>query len=382
MVLRVPHFYKEFQCLAGKCKDSCCIGWEIDIDPDTYAYYSNIEGEFGRRLQENIRIGRETSFILKEGRCPFLNEHNLCDICTELGEESLCEICTEYPRFTMEYGDVEEKCFGISCEEAGRLIFRDDKKITFEETVLPGDYIEDEEEDRVFLSQLEQARNHAIAIMQERSISTLNRISLLLQFAEQVQRRINENQMESLADLIEDFEGEALLRRAAYLQQEEISAQKAFQFMKQRMDLFDQLEVLDEEWRGTPNRLKRYFLTRKAEGYVQDIQEFMEYYKERDYEYEHLMVYFIFRYGMKAAFDYDFYNKIRFGVVSFLVIRDMDVERFIVNGRQFTKEDRIDVARIYSKEVEHSEDNLQQLTEDFMFEELFELYEINTQLLV
>ena len=27
-----PDFYDSFKCRAGECTDSCCIGWEIDID--------------------------------------------------------------------------------------------------------------------------------------------------------------------------------------------------------------------------------------------------------------------------------------------------------------------------------------------------------------
>lgn len=32
MKLRKPDYYDRFRCIAGACKDSCCIGWEIDID--------------------------------------------------------------------------------------------------------------------------------------------------------------------------------------------------------------------------------------------------------------------------------------------------------------------------------------------------------------
>ena len=35
----IPHFYPNFACIASRCSDSCCIGWEIDIDPDTADYY-------------------------------------------------------------------------------------------------------------------------------------------------------------------------------------------------------------------------------------------------------------------------------------------------------------------------------------------------------
>lgn len=43
MILRVPEYYDEFSCIASRCKDSCCAGWEIDIDEESYEYYRNVE---------------------------------------------------------------------------------------------------------------------------------------------------------------------------------------------------------------------------------------------------------------------------------------------------------------------------------------------------
>ena len=36
----VPSYYKEFRCIADKCNHSCCKGWEIDIDDETYKKYA------------------------------------------------------------------------------------------------------------------------------------------------------------------------------------------------------------------------------------------------------------------------------------------------------------------------------------------------------
>jgi lysine-N-methylase len=37
MKLRAPKYYLDFACIADRCKHSCCIGWEIDVDADTMA---------------------------------------------------------------------------------------------------------------------------------------------------------------------------------------------------------------------------------------------------------------------------------------------------------------------------------------------------------
>ena len=47
----VPHYYKNFKCIADKCRHSCCVGWEIDIDDDTLEKYRNLEGEMGAVLE-------------------------------------------------------------------------------------------------------------------------------------------------------------------------------------------------------------------------------------------------------------------------------------------------------------------------------------------
>ena len=33
-----PNFYDAFHCTAAACSDTCCAGWEIDVDPDTVEY--------------------------------------------------------------------------------------------------------------------------------------------------------------------------------------------------------------------------------------------------------------------------------------------------------------------------------------------------------
>ena len=102
-----PDYYKDFKCIASRCKYNCCIGWEIDIDDDTAAFYKTVGGDIGKRLCENIANEGTEHFILGENeRCPFLNKNNLCDIIIELGEEHICTICQKHPRFEMSCPDV------------------------------------------------------------------------------------------------------------------------------------------------------------------------------------------------------------------------------------------------------------------------------------
>lgn len=110
----------EFKCIADKCRHTCCAGWEIDIDDETYELYQKLPGEMGDKIRASIEDGH---FVLDEDeRCPFLNENNLCLIILNLGEDYLCDICHEHPRFYIENELGEYECgYGLSCEEAARL---------------------------------------------------------------------------------------------------------------------------------------------------------------------------------------------------------------------------------------------------------------------
>ncbi|MBQ9097870.1 MAG: flagellin lysine-N-methylase [Clostridia bacterium] len=126
MELFAPTYYPTFQCIAHRCRHSCCVGWEIDIDDDTLARYQGLSGEMGQRIRQSIQQGEDGArFALGEGeRCPHLDDRGLCRIITHLGEGYLCDICREHPRFYNVVGDRMECGLGASCEEAARLILQ------------------------------------------------------------------------------------------------------------------------------------------------------------------------------------------------------------------------------------------------------------------
>ena len=75
MITKVPYYFKDFECIASDCPDTCCAGWEIVIDGDTYNKYKTITGEFGERLHSEITHYEdgEPGFKLKPNNdCPFL----------------------------------------------------------------------------------------------------------------------------------------------------------------------------------------------------------------------------------------------------------------------------------------------------------------------
>jgi len=124
MMIFVPDYYRHFSCRKGDCRHSCCIGWEIDIDPDALAKYQAVPGEMGNRLKDSIVLEDACTFfrLNAEERCPFLNPEGLCDLILTLGEDSLCQICADHPRFRNHYTDRVEMGLGMCCEAAAELI--------------------------------------------------------------------------------------------------------------------------------------------------------------------------------------------------------------------------------------------------------------------
>lgn len=99
---KIPDYYEQFSCIGSRCRDNCCIGWEIDIDQEALNFYRRTKGDMAERLAEGISMEPVPHFRTDErGRCVFLNQENLCDLYLNLGEETLCEICTNHPRFFM-----------------------------------------------------------------------------------------------------------------------------------------------------------------------------------------------------------------------------------------------------------------------------------------
>lgn len=133
MKLYAPSYYKNFRCIADKCKNNCCIGWEIDVDNDTIEKYRRLKNDYSPFILDSISMEDTPHFKLCEGeRCPHLDERGLCKIIINCGDAYLCDICREHPRF-YNYTNVAEVGIGMSCEEGARVILSSSEYKALEE---------------------------------------------------------------------------------------------------------------------------------------------------------------------------------------------------------------------------------------------------------
>ena len=310
-IKRVPTYFNEFACIGGACEDNCCIGWEVDIDDESLEVYKSVGGEFGDKLRRCMND--ENSFTLKNNRCPFLNDKNLCDIFINIGEDKLCTVCTEYPRFTETYGSLTEKGLGMSCESAAEFIFKSDKPTGFETEKF--DYEEECDED--FLRILLNVRENIFDVLKNRKMNISDRVKTILNYAYDVQDKINNNNVDKVPQSVDNCDFS--------------QSEKCINDIKECVKLCLSLEIMEDSWTGVIENTLGIF-----DNYDNLSGEFDLYISGREYEYENLLVYFIYRYLLKAVFDCDVLTKVRFAAVSYVIIRQLDIARWLRNGKEFS----------------------------------------------
>ena len=311
MYLIAPDYYREFRCIADKCRHSCCISWEIDIDPATREKYRRVAGAFGARLNAAIDDGEVSTFRLGENeRCPMLNANGLCDLITELGEENLCQICADHPRFRSYFSGRTELGLGLCCEEAARLI------LTREEPMQLVTLEDDGKKEALtdFEASLLGLRDIMIGRMQNRAYPVLERLEWMLQQW-----------------------NPGMLSRGA----------------EDWVALYRDLERLDPAWDAVLDSLLEGIQMPPA---------------ELDTAFEQFCVYMLYRHVPGALEDGDHVSRFKLAAYSTVMLMFICGAHARKRG-SCTLADLIEYARMYSAEIEYSEDNIAALLDAFSEEE-------------
>ena len=298
----VPDYYNEFRCLAGACRRSCCIGWEIDIDPQALRRFEGLPGALGQKLRQSIdRQSEPPHFILDDReRCPFLQADGLCELILTLGEDSLCQICRDHPRFRNDFAGRTEMGLGLCCEAAARLVLGRKEPVCF-----PG--LPEREPGPAGL------RNRALALAQDRRLSVGERAERLLALFGQ---RLPEKSMTEWADI------------------------------------FLSLERLDGAW------TERLLLLRSGEE--GDAAGFRRHMQDRQTEYEQFLVYLLWRHLAAAPDEEEMGLRAAFAALGCQLLYAIG-ERLWKRCGRFDFEDQAELARLFSSEIEYSDENVERL---------------------
>lgn len=346
--LRYPSYYPKFRCTASACTHNCCLaGWEIDIDDGTLTYYQQVDGACGDRLRAHIALpaepGETAHFMLDtQGRCPFLGKHNLCDIYTELGAEHLCQICTEHPRYYDWFSDGTEAGVGLCCEAAAELILQNTSVPALE--AVPDDDFEPEalsEDERAAEHELFRMRDELFHIVKAEPYLPLEeRMNRLYSTAVNMQKTCD-TWMFSAAE-------------AAYVPNW-TDAFWQLGSLTRLLDFFLTLEINEPAWRDLLFETKA-----QLPELLRHRQAFLSCYQDNLYEYEQLLLYFLYRHFMGARWDGMLCGRVNFALISTCMIQLLDIQTWLTEGC-LTHARQIDLCRRYSEEIEYDEENTEKI---------------------
>jgi lysine-N-methylase len=216
-----PQYIKEFTCIGTACEDTCCSGWEVTIDKETYKKYKRVKNfTFKSRLDQNVVRNRSkptrnnvAKMKMNQTKCSFLNEQSLCDIQLTLGEEFLCNTCTIYPRTIHNVNGTIERSLNVSCPEAARLILLNVNGISFEqgEEVLSSRdvtslFIQTNNEIATnWKDYFDEYRYVTISILQNRNSSLEERLLVLGLLYNELQDSVNNDQMDEIPNILGQY---------------------------------------------------------------------------------------------------------------------------------------------------------------------------------
>ena len=184
--------------------------------------------------------------------------------------------------------------------------------------------------------------------------------------------------MSAIADIIKkyskaDYQKELINVFDTY----KIKQRNKYDNMLKSMNMYKNLNPINDTWPKIIEHAINFFhKTDDITFYQKQYDDFNEYYENKTYEYEHLIVYFIFQYFMKSIFDEELYSKVTLAVMSYLTIKELDVVKWIDNKYSFDITDQIDIMHMYSREIENSEKTLYDLEEMFNTNKLFDLEQL------
>ena len=384
MQITRPDYYKEFSCIAGACPDTCCAGWQIVIDEKSLKKYQRLKGPFRNRLHNDINW-KEHVFRQYNRRCAFLNDDNLCDIYSEAGKRMLCDTCRKYPRHIEEFEGLREYSLSLSCPEAARILLCKKEKTHFQTAHVPSEEENYEDFDYLLFTALEDTRDYLLEVIQNRQIPMRLRMWKLLAAASDFQLCLDRNELFKWEEIRERHRasgfGEKFTTKVQKRMNQTISPH---QLLKEMWQTFvPKMEVLRFGWHEfLKETLSTLYYNAAEENassansnplYQEHLADFSQAYPDWNIQEEQLLVYWIYTYFCGAVYDGEIFAKVKMAVVCTLLIHELDVGTYLNNGRVFCLEDQISICYQFSRELEHSDLNLNTFEDLLAADKLFSL---------
>lgn len=386
-----PDYFDQFRCVPGKaCPDSCCIRWQIVVDPETLQKYKKLDGELGRRMAEKIDF--HTGKITPHGcdrRCEFLNEDNLCDIVLELGEDYLCETCHTHPRHEEVYPNVRERSLALTCPIVCKQLLTRQEPVQILHDTVDGKKEHDRFFDWKLFQILLRTRDGLLHVARNREASIAERMITVLGLGHDVESRIRkrslrkqggwwqklfpsypsftEQEIWELRQIRRQYRSHHAFVRVESRLDEIIYAEKYFRqeteesalsIMTDMIFALSTMEALRTEW---PEYLQSVLNMREEMTQEESAKWMAEYHAQEDeIPLEQMLVYFLYVYCCSSVYDEQLLAKCKMAVVNVMLIRELWFMKWYENDGKLTIDEQADIAHWFVREIENSDENMEQ----------------------
>ena len=371
---KYPKYLKEFKCIGGECEDSCCIGWDIDIDKITFRqYYKVKDQEMKKMFQKNVHNNEYCQApdvdygkvkLKKDKRCPFLDECNYCIIQSKLGEEYLSNVCTSFPRILNKIDGYYEMSLDVSCPEAARILLLKEEGIEFEENEETlGKHIISSEIDtkskefkNLPIKYFKEIRDLSIKIIKNRKFDLNRRLYILGEFINELEEELKYN-YENVLKFIKEYDINSV--KDPY-EKDDFSYLLQVDFFKKTMKYLNTLNEVDSLlFKDYTKKVMTGFnfeddnISKYANVYIEAFEEYSkEYMIKNSFIFENYLVNFIYNYMFPFSENQSVFDGYIMLLMRYSFIRFYLVGKYIVNKNE-SKEEIVRFIQVFSKSIGH-----------------------------
>ena len=373
---------QHFKCIGSDCEDTCCAGWGITVDKDTYKKYSNYRGrELKSIMEKSVKRNRNQPTndnyakiqLDDQGSCPFLAEDKLCKIHGSLGEDYLSVTCSAYPREYNIVNRVVEKAAAVSCPEIARLALLNPNIMEFVEVeesiisntvyrrnidfndakfkIMPQNYFW---ELRVFTLQVLQAREYQL----------WERLVIIGAFYQSIQDAIEQGNIQEIPELISEYTNG--IEAGAFdqtLQDVPVNEYVQMELLKEIINRKVEKGVSSERFVECFNEFVRGLKPNEQTSYPQVIENYVAAYNQYYLPYmeknNHILENYLANYVFKTMFPFSKYEDVFENYVT-MVIHYALIKMHLIGLAGFHKESFstdhvIKLIQSFGKAIEHNQ---------------------------
>ncbi|MDU5105548.1 flagellin lysine-N-methylase [Clostridium sp.] len=370
--------YDKFKCIADKCKFTCCNGWDINVDTNTYNKWK--EKSELNYLLDNVRFIKsngENSYLIKKetkGVCPLLSDEGLCNIVLNHGEEYLSSTCKSFPRIENNFEDVKEMTLSCSCPEVVNIISNMKEKIYIESNEALS-YIED-------LGSL-QIREALVNILQKEDITLENKLILSYNILFNI---LNSDDLdyEALIEFLENYKSEKYIKEESnkYRSNENMDNKK---YLKEINSLF--IDII-ENYRNVPlfnedlTDIYKFAEEINIEKIFNNWREVRDLFKEYDPLMENCIVSKVLSSCVSDDLE-EIIISLEIIILEYLFIRHAVLLNYCINeNKEISIEDLKDYIVIFSRIIGNNSDAVMEFLLDIFEDEILDFDYISSLVLI